>query len=337
DALCPALKQTTEAVHARLGTLKSAQPGWRARYTVGHAPGSGQGDFVRLELFDPDQRLKLVRELPVGHASCSTLAQSIAIVLSGYFQSLAPADDGELPTPPVGLELAADPDASVVSLQETKSTVPPDRVPKPKQPNPPPIATWRGSEGVPNPVVGSDESRSRSSEHQHTFGVGFAMPFAVYGRGLTISYAASPGQYTQYGALLTLPLERTSVSVDDGRVSMWSARARVWYGARVAISRLVSVIGPTVSLGLDSAYARGLAEPQRQQRAVVALGLLLDATFWVYASLGLGLQAGMDVGEQLGSRRFVVQGSRTEPELEVHRPRWVNGFAGASLKVSLPN
>src|SRR5512145_1763216 len=288
DALCPALKQTTEAVHARLGTLKSAQPGWRARYTVGHAPGSGQGDFVRLELFDPEQRLQLARELPVGHASCSTLAQSIAIVLSAYFESLAPADDRD-PTPALGLELAPAPDAtSVVPSQEPKSTVPLDRAPK--QPIPPPIATSRGTVGVPNPVVGSDESRSRSIEQQHTFGVGFAVPFAVYGRGLTISYAASSGQHTQYGAFLTLPLERTSVSVDNGRVLMWSTRARVWYGARVAISRLVSVIGPSVSLGLDSAYARGLDEPQRQQRAVAALGLFLDATFWVYSSLGLGLQ-----------------------------------------------
>lgn len=334
DALCPALKQTTDAIHARLGTLKSEQPGWRARYTVGHAPGTGQGDFIRLELFDPNQRLQLARELPVGHASCSTLAQSIAIVLSGYFESLAPAEDGALPTPAAGSELTPAPDANPDMTQQGSNSKG-SRARVPEQPVPRPIASSRGSERGPDPIVSRDDASS--SKTQHAFGIGLAIPFAVYGRGLTISYAASPSQYTQYGALLTLPLERTSAIVDEGDVLMWSARARLWYGARVAVQRLVSVVGPSVSLGLDSAHARGLDESQRQQRAVVALGLLFDATFWMHSSLGLGLQAGMDVGERLGSRRFVVHGSRTEPELEVHPPRWVNGFVGASLKISLPN
>lgn len=329
DALCPALKQTTEAVHARLGTLKSEQPGWRARYTVGHAPGSGEGDFIHLELFDPNQRLQLARELPVGQASCATLAQSIAIVLSGYFESLAPLD-GESsslvsgsgsdtpsgrPSPQLQPEL---PSAGADAGAPKQANFPPKRAPEP------------GAKSGKTP---------RSSETQRSLGAGFAIPFALYGRGVTVSYAASPSSHTQYGALLVLPLERTSSSVDVGSVFMWSARARFWYGFQAVVGRLVSVVGPSVSLGLDSASTRGLDEPRRQQRMVVALGLLLDATFWMNGSLGLGLQAGMDVGEKLGSRRFIVQGSGTgsEEEVEVHPSRWVNGFAGTALKVHLPN
>lgn len=321
DALCPALKETTEAIHARLGTLKSEQPGWRARYTLGHAPDSGQGDFIRLELFDPRQQLQLLRELPVGQASCSTLAQSIAIVVSGYFASLAPADDDE----PV--RAAADP---VTKVHPDRRRVNDSLAPLQG------VGVARASE-TPVQRPPADTATEPSRGTPLVFGAGFSLPFASYGRGLGLSCAGSLNQATGYGVLLTLPLERTSTPVDIGRVYMWSARARFWYGLRAAVGPVAGSIGPSLSLGLDSAYARGLDEPKRQQRMVVAIGLLLDATYWIYSALGLGLQAGMDLGDKLTSRRFVVLSPHAEPEQAVHAPRWVNGFVGASLKISLPN
>src|SRR5687768_2672273 len=75
DALCPELTHTRQAIVSRLGMLKVAgENGWRARYTIGHAPEGGDRDFVRLELFDPGGELKLRRDLPMQSESCSTMA-----------------------------------------------------------------------------------------------------------------------------------------------------------------------------------------------------------------------------------------------------------------------
>ncbi|HEY5961601.1 MAG TPA: hypothetical protein VIV60_33810, partial [Polyangiaceae bacterium] len=89
DSFCPSLDQTAQAIHARMGTIKSEQKGWLARYTLGHAPGSEEGDFIRLQLYDPQRQLRLMRDLPIKGASCATMAQSIAIVLGVFFTNLS--------------------------------------------------------------------------------------------------------------------------------------------------------------------------------------------------------------------------------------------------------
>ena len=96
DALCPDLSQTRAAVMARLGTLKVSREGWRARYIIGHAPDSAEGDFVRLELRDPDGELKLQRDLPLEAGACATMSQAIALILERYFRSLIPSPGQDL-------------------------------------------------------------------------------------------------------------------------------------------------------------------------------------------------------------------------------------------------
>jgi hypothetical protein len=106
DALCPDLSTTREAIGRRLGTLVAPQgSGWRARYTIGHAPEGTPRDFVRLELFGPDGALQLSRDLPL-EASCATMADVIALVLDRHFRGI-PAHDAEPAAPmPVGHAVA---------------------------------------------------------------------------------------------------------------------------------------------------------------------------------------------------------------------------------------
>jgi len=90
DAFCPDLSQTRAAVTRRLGALQvDGHRGWRARYTIGHAPTSAQRDFVRLELFGPEDTVELVRDLPMANESCSTMAEVIALVLDRHFRGLS--------------------------------------------------------------------------------------------------------------------------------------------------------------------------------------------------------------------------------------------------------
>jgi hypothetical protein len=87
DALCPALEVAREAVTRRLGALV-VEGRWRARYTIAHVPSGTPGDFVRLELFNPEGRAELVRDLPIEGESCRTMAEVIALVLDRYFRGL---------------------------------------------------------------------------------------------------------------------------------------------------------------------------------------------------------------------------------------------------------
>ncbi len=106
DALCPALEVTREAVTRRLGSLLvEGRRGWRARYTIGHAPAGTPRDFVRLELFSPEGRVELVRDLPIEQESCRTMAEVIALVLDRYFRGLV----GEQGQPPDASEPSVEP------------------------------------------------------------------------------------------------------------------------------------------------------------------------------------------------------------------------------------
>ena len=81
DALCPPLEETRTAVAARLGSVE-LEGTWHASYLLVHR---AQGDFVSLNLRDPDGVLRLERDLPVQGGSCATLSRVIALVLERYF------------------------------------------------------------------------------------------------------------------------------------------------------------------------------------------------------------------------------------------------------------
>jgi hypothetical protein len=101
DALCPDLHRTREAVSARLGTIQGT--GWRARYTIVHAPGEMPRDYVLLELSSPQGTIPLRRELPIGE-SCAAVADAIALVLDQYFRTLVAPEEmepDEVPMPPL--------------------------------------------------------------------------------------------------------------------------------------------------------------------------------------------------------------------------------------------
>jgi hypothetical protein len=100
DALCPDLRTTQQAVRRRLGTLVAPPgPGWKARYTIGHAPEGAPRDFVRLELFGPDGNVQLSRDLPLD-AACATMADVIALVLDRHFRGLPHEDPAATSVPP---------------------------------------------------------------------------------------------------------------------------------------------------------------------------------------------------------------------------------------------
>jgi hypothetical protein len=123
DALCPELEVTRELVARRLGSLVAeGRKGWRARYTIGHAPSGTPRDFVRLELFSPEGTVELLRDLPIEGDSCRTMAEVIALVLDRYFRGLgADGPRPPEPAPPAPLPAAPVPPTAALRSEEPRT------------------------------------------------------------------------------------------------------------------------------------------------------------------------------------------------------------------------
>jgi len=118
DALCPPLAETRQAVAARLGSVE-LEGTWHATYVLVHRT---PGDFVSLSLRDPDDVLRLERELPVQGGSCATLSRVIALVLERFFlrPEQAPQPEPEAATAPTPAATALAP-SSVSTPERTES------------------------------------------------------------------------------------------------------------------------------------------------------------------------------------------------------------------------
>jgi hypothetical protein len=318
DALCPNVKLVTEAVHARLGTFKADQVGWRARYTIGHSPGSDEGDFIHLEVFNPTNQLRFTRDLPILNESCATLAQTIAIVVGTYFTSLTSmdriAEAPEQPTPASVKEPITD------GVREEKTS-------NLEKTSPPEVASVQSPKSL--------QPTTTVSGFRHTLGVGVTTSVMSMSRGLTICYVGAPNAHSNLGWIISIPLERASESVYGGSVDMSSIRGRFWYGPRIGSTVYSLSAGPSLMIGVDSAEARELDELREKKRFAMALGLLTNATFWVYPPIGIGFQGGIELNARTMSRRFVVEGPTRNLDKEVHAPPWFNGFIGLTLNASL--
>ncbi len=124
DALCPPIEETRQAVAARLGSVE-LEGTWHATYLLVHRT---QGDFVTLSLRDPDDVLRLQRDLPVQGGSCTTLSRLIALVLERFFlrpeQAPQPQPEPVAVAPPVPAARSA-PQANAPATEPAAASEPP--------------------------------------------------------------------------------------------------------------------------------------------------------------------------------------------------------------------
>lgn len=269
DALCPDLTMTREAVSRRLGTLVTpAGAGWKARYTIGHAPEGTPRDFVRLELFGPDGALQLARDLPL-EASCATMADVIALVLDRHFRGL-PVHAEPRPSEPreAAPELARD------------------------TPLPSPAAAAAGENTARAPLVVGVELSARYP--------------VLPGAGLRLAAELHPDIYL--GAALSAALVPEKEELERGgsvELSSFNLQGHAGWGPRLGALR--THVGPSFRLMLDRGSAQGLPEVDTRYRVVPAAGLhagaignLSGRTFWT-ASFAL------DWSIRALSGRFVIE------------------------------
>jgi len=252
DALCPELEATREIVARRLGSLVvEGRKGWRARYTIGHSPAGNPRDFVRLELFNPEGEVELLRDLPIEGDSCRTMSEVIALVLDRYFRGLvvgeqAPAEE----TPAPGAE------------REPVSNVAP-RESSPSQPQ---------SAHRLSPRVAAEYAASE------------ARPWLGFRFNLGLAAHWEVGAGLRFGLTPWVEREPRGARIEARAAS---TRLSLAWTLPIAVGRLR--LGPTASLTLERASTFGLAYRTDKTRAIWSGGI--EAGFLVPISRSLFVEA----------------------------------------------
>lgn len=292
DALCPALPTAREAVERRLGTLVVASgAGWRARYTIAHAPEGTQMDFVRLELFAPGGSLQLSRDLPLEAGACSTVAEAIALVLDRYFRKL-PLGGGASAEPMPVAETPAASAAESPSWTAVPAAPPLRDVPPPPEPEP---------------------GRRAAAPVEPFWRVAaiFATSTAA-GPGLGLQAVRESWPHVYTGAELSLDWSADSQRLADGvRVSArsFSGALALGWGGHWGVLR--GYVGPALRVSLEHGTALGLQQnfADERLRAAAGLGAGLVTGFSQHWSLSAttGLEASLGGGQFVIDRQEVLR------------------------------
>jgi hypothetical protein len=296
DALCPELASTRAAVSRRLGALRlpDGSSGYRARYTIGHAPVGSPRDFVRLELFGPEGTLQLARDLPLEGESCSTMAEVIALVLDRYFSALFAGepeeDEGQK-------ELGPEPVAA-----PSRAATPSAPIGSPLAPSAPVPAATSSAESSPTLATATGPTRLSLV----AFELAFRNPVqpAVGARVMT-----EPWSTLYLGAALHIGLMSDSEDVaGGGEVSSRDAtlRAYIAWGPRLGPVR--TYIGPGFRFGISRGSGHDLPTRDVGYRASGAAGLDAGAIWVTNEGWSFGASAALDISFAELSGRFTIDG-----------------------------
>lgn len=274
DALCPELEATREIVGRRLGSLVvEGRKGWRARYTIGHTPAGNPRDFVRLELFNPEGRAELRRDLPIEGASCGTMSEVIALVLDRYFRGLVAAE--QAPD-----EAAAEPRARPPASPSAQPT----------------------DAAAQLSASSSATSLSASPRAAFEYAASPAQPW------LGLRLALQLGSRMELGAGLRLGLvplqERDSRGAE---VEARAAASRLSWAWTLVLPPGVLRLGPTASVTLQRATTRGLTYQTDRLRALWAAGVETGFRLPISRKLFLEASTSLDVLLPGVSGKFFVE------------------------------
>jgi hypothetical protein len=332
DALCPDLSQTREAVVARLGTLKVSKGGWRARYTIGHAPESAEGDFVRLELWDPNGELRLQRDLPLEAGACATMSHAIALILERYFRSLVagpPSAEAALPHPGAqhsedGATAPTDGEPGAAAAAQAPTSASPTTSASTAAPSRP-TAQDRPSTPAPS---------ARQPQPQRVValsaGLGYAGPPST--AATQLSAAADLSDALRLGLTGLIEFSPESEPVGSGAVHVRRYPLRLWLGWLWRSGQLSGTLGPELLLSVEVGRGDGIDDQDTGVRVAGGVGLGGGVALALSERLGLCLSGGLDVTPPALAGEFVL-----DPDSEpVLASPWAAGFAAAGVLFTIP-
>lgn len=319
DALCPELTSTRAAVSRRLGELivPGGSSGFRARYTIAHAPVGSPRDFVRLELYGPEGTLQLSRDLPLEGESCSTMAEVIALVLDRYFRALL-AHDRPGPDDDRAAVAAAPPATSTVPLAAKAPLASAAR-----EPSAAPVP----SDGVPSDAGPSQEESTATAPSGSDRLALAALELAFRSPdmpALGVRGMLEPWPRVYLGTALHVGLRSETEGLSgEGEVSSRDASWRIHAGWGPQLGPVRTYVGPGFSLGVARGSGDGLPQRNSGYRATWAVGIDAGAQWVIAEGWSFGAAAALDVAMLSG--RFYIDGQ------EVLTPERVRGWLGMTV------
>lgn len=321
DALCPELASTRAAVSRRLGELivPGGSSGFRARYTIAHAPVGSPRDFVRLELYGPEGTLQLSRDLPLEGESCGTMAEVIALVLDRYFRALLAHDPSGLEDDAVATT-ASPPVASTEPAPAAAAPLPADA--REASPAPLPSAALPSDAGPSHEAASPATAPSRSERlGLAAFELAFRSPNMP---ALGVRGMLEPWPRVYLGTALHVGLRtETEGLTGDGEVSSRDVSWRIHAGWGPQLGPVHTYVGPGVCLDIARGSSEGLAQRASGYRATWAAGLDAGAQWVTAEGWSFGAAAALDVSVLSG--RFQIDGE------EVLVPNRVRTWLGMSV------
>ena len=301
DAFCPDLATTRAAVARRLGQLVVPDgSSFTARYTIGHAPSGTPRDFVRLELYAPDGKVQLARDLPLDGESCSTMADAIALVLDRHFRALL---GREQPAAPAAPEQQRPPEQQ--SSLDVRNTQP--------IPAPGPSAVDVGASAAePAPGVDSFSAELTFRDPDHPALGGRAL-FGLWPQGLA-------------GVALHVGLVQDREELPGGAEVTsreWVARAFVAWAPR--LGGVDAYVGPGLRLSVAHGAGQGLPDDEAGIRLRPCFGADAGVVWRSGERWVLSASAALDVMVPRVGGWFSVQG------VEVLEPAPVRGWLGVGV------
>jgi hypothetical protein len=291
DALCPELAQTREAVAARLGTMRVTRAGWRARYTIGHAPDSTGGDFVRLEVFDPDGFTRLQRDLPMTGRSCLDMSQALALVLDRYFRTLT-AEPAETAGTTEQAPSVPAPAPNTARYGETGPSASPANAAAS-------TGVRQSAEAEPRPPQPQPRSPAR---RWLLANAGVAIAARPSSAGVSVGIATEPVPRFEIGVGGVALLAKQRQQTEQGTVSQQSFPLRAWSTYSVIQRGLELKLGPEWLGAVE--FGQSVDGRQTEPRLLWGIGARASVRGWANPRIGFGVTGSLDI--TLANGRFLV-------------------------------
>jgi hypothetical protein len=292
DALCPDARQVSEGARRRIGEIEGSGE-WLAALTLVHRPDGGASDVVRLELSDPEGRMRMRRELPRAGTSCTDVGQALVLLLDSYFRS--PADDAA-PRPVAPIAPAA-PAATIAA-----------------PPGPVPAAPKRSGPTLVVGLVGGWAGGPSSATVGAGVGIGLGARWVVGAEGAW------------------LPERQQSVMVasdETGTVALRAATLRLYLMRRWGLTPRVDLLaGPEAFLGLDRIATEGVPRGTSNVRGAGGPGARGQLRVALSRVVAVSLIAAADYAPRGWAGQVAFDDAQQE---EVFRPAQLRLFAGAEI------
>jgi hypothetical protein len=301
--LCPTVDAVEAALSERANLVSSDQEHWQLVLTSAHRTTAPAADFLRVQLLDAQEQARIDQQLDVSGADCGVRAQTVALIVADYFESLR-LDPVSHPEPATQLG-APGADAKAKA-----------------SPEPPP---------APVAFSAKDAERTNSKPERGRLVLGLGVSTTDgFSPGFAARVAVAVRSAWDISVLMLAPVHTHDTLKMSGHAEGWGFPVRLSAGYHLASGRLDSWLGPEALFSYERGTVSGIANSQTNERLVVGAGAQAGIRWRALDSLAPYLLVAVDYQLPLAGSRFTVDhpNGRSEDVLAEGPVRW-----GAALGI----